>query len=329
MSGSLQTLAQAQARIESLVSGGMDVTLNNPAPSSTKAAPKKVQASKSNGKSSATLYCTEDADGSSHLESSAGALQTPILSQSQQRELRMQHVALPDEPASKSDDKDVDASKDTPKAPPAKDTRECIIASSCPNTHPYRTCKQTSANNKLCKVLQMSKDGKRTTIGMPGRYMSVAQAFEANRDGIAPRAVVPGSSVRSSSMVVHTLPADSGFVIILVVKMLEGVALMYVAHRNPIPMVWRVIVAVYFLSMLHFHLKQAAVKRKRPKSDGFLEANGVREVESVQLLPGDRMLVFHDGGKTVEVELRLKSASGCQHAPHACVEYECCQTTEI
>jgi len=236
-----------------------------------------------------------------------------------------------------------------------------------------QSCVKHSQDTKLCQALYVLV-GKRTVrLGVPGKYTSVRNAFEAQARHLAgPRDIAGGTlgacAAKPTSFVVRALPRAMVLPAVMAVKLVELVVLLtllLLTLRAPLPatpapqaqvnadgspMVGpdgatplppivfprpRVapalpaiaLLVVYYLAMAHYHVLQAMRKRRSPAtSDTALATSlGVRSIESMEALANDKILVVHDGGRTLELEATLKpSKRGCGMNESACLEYRCC-----
>ena len=135
-------------------------------------------------------------------------------------------------------------------------------ASVCPKSHKFSKCMELSTDDSLCNIVEISRDEK-AKLGRPGRYSSASQAIEEQSKNIAPRSIIVGSSISSSSILVRLLPAQSSLSIVATIKIIEFLLLIYLGTKVPLTMAWRIVIMFYFLALLHFHLKQATSSKKR------------------------------------------------------------------
>ena len=277
------------------------------------------------------LYCIEELEPAVEAGGqSSGALETPIVSQFQQNNKKTKpsekvepkkHSPEPDPPQKEVQKVPVE---NTVVADTVVVKQECMKASVCPKSHKFSKCMELSTDDSLCNIVEISRDKKKAKLGRPGRYSSASQAIEEQSKNIAPRSVIVGSSISSSSILVRILPAQSSLSIVATIKIIEFLLLIYLGTKVPLSMAWRIVVMFYFLALLHFHLKQATSSKKRSESDAVFEHFGIRELERIEMVSQDTVLVFHDGGKNTEFQVSLKKIKECKGVPHACIEYECC-----
>ena len=276
----------------------------------------------------AALYCIEELAVDANV--SSGKLDEPITSQFQQKQRNSKPVEPPkpleENPVTNSvsqqEVQEVQSAVSEPKK--ALIENECIKASVCPKSHKFNKCVELSTDDSLCNILEIKRDKKKAKLGRPGRYSSASQAISEQERNIAPRSVIVGSSLASSSALVRLVPAESSLPIVATIKIVEFLLLLYLGTKSPLPMSWRIVVIMYFLALLHFHLKQATSSKKRSDSDAVFEHFGMRELEKIEMVSQDTILVFHDGGKNTEFQVYLKKIKECKGVPHACIEYECC-----
>ena len=199
----------------------------------------------------------------------------------------------------------------------------CIEASNCPQTHQdSKSCVEHSADDSACAILTVSDDeGHKTKLGKVGHYTSVHDAVD--RQDLTFTAPY-GASKPSTSVVVNLLPSGAGLIVVTAVKIIEGLALLYMSTRVPLDPRWRIVILVYYLALVHHHLKQAGKRSNTGRRDAFFEKHDMHAIEDVQHVDGDKLVVFHDNGQVAELVGALEPVSKCTGDP-ACIKYRCCR----